>query len=153
MQRLAEFISRDSIKFLTGIGKQQALDALVDALAACHDDVEDAEALRRAIFDREKILSTGIGLGIAIPHAKIPAVKRFVLAIGISHAGIPFDSLDGRPVHIIVMIAGPEGRQGEYLNVLARTTVALKNEDNRRALLQASDEEAVFALFSRTIEG
>jgi len=152
MQRLAEYIARDSIKFLTGINKQQALDTLVEALAASHDDVEDAEALRRAIFEREKILSTGIGLGIAIPHAKIAAVKRFVLAIGISHAGIPFDSLDGRPVHIIVMIAGPEGRQGEYLKVLARTTVALKNEENRRAILQASDEDAVFALFSRVPE-
>ena len=100
-------------------------------------EVGDAAALEAAVLEREAAISTGIGLGIAVPHAKIPSVREFVLALGRSRGGIDFQALDGGPVRIVVLIAGPEGRQARYLQVLAGVTLRLKEESVRAALLGA----------------
>ncbi|MHC4472961.1 MAG: PTS sugar transporter subunit IIA, partial [Planctomycetota bacterium] len=91
------FLSQDRVTDLKSTTKEGAIMELV-ALCAESPAVEDAEKLQEAIFEREGIMSTGIGLGIAIPHAKIPAVKDFVVAIGRSRHGIDFSSLDQKPV-------------------------------------------------------
>ena len=101
---------------------------------------------RKAIHDRERILSTGIGQGIAIPHAKIASVTKFVAAIGISKTGVDFDSLDDKPAHIIVMIAGPEGQSEEYLRILSRFTAVLKNEQVRNRVIEAKKSDQVMAI-------
>jgi mannitol/fructose-specific phosphotransferase system IIA component (Ntr-type) len=129
--------------------KDAALKALVKVLART-DKVAKEKELAKAISDRERILSTGIGYGIAIPHAKIPSVSAFVAAIGICKAGIPFDSLDGKPVHVIVMIAGPEGQNEEYLRILARFTAVLKSEQTRTRIIEAKKPEQVLAILQET---
>ncbi len=90
-------------------------------------------------------MSTGIGLGIAIPHAKIPSVRDFVVALGKSPNGIEFSSLDGNPVHFVVMIAGPDRQQERYLQLLARITLKLKDAGVRRALGDADSAEEILA--------
>ena len=82
-------------------------------------------------------MSTGIGLGIAIPHAKISSVTEFVVGFGKVTAGLDFNSLDGKPVHFIVMIAGPDNQQERYLQLLARITLKLKDGGVRRRLTEA----------------
>jgi len=149
MKRIAEYLARDRVLFLTSTDKASALNAMVDAIASSNS-IEQTDDFRKAVFARERILSTGIGLGIAVPHAKIPSVKDFVLALGISHQGIPFDALDGKPVKIIVMIAGPEHRQEQYLGILARSTLILKSEKNRSAILAAASEDDVYQLFTQS---
>ncbi|HUU69670.1 MAG TPA: PTS sugar transporter subunit IIA [Planctomycetota bacterium] len=144
MKSIAEFLSRDRVVFLTSTTKEAALNTLVDTIAA----VEDTEKLRKAIFDREWILSTGIGLGIAVPHAKISSIKQFVVAVGVAHHGIEFNSLDGQPVKIVVMIAGPDRQHEQYLRILARTTLLLKSAMNRQAILGAKTEDDVYRLFT-----
>jgi len=147
MKSIAEFLSRGRVVFLTCTTKEAALNALVDSIGSSAA-VEDLEKLRKAIFDRERILSTGIGLGIAIPHAKISSIREFVVAVGVAHNGIEFSSLDGQPVKIIVMIAGPDHQHEQYLKILARTTLLLKNAMNRQAILGAKTEDDVFHLFT-----
>ncbi len=118
------------------------LDEMAAVLAAT-PEVADAEALRRALHAREAVMSTGIGLGIAVPHAKIASVHDFVLVLGRSRAGIEFQALDGKPVHLVVLIAGPENRQSRYLQILASVTLRLKREETRAALLAAEDGDAM----------
>ena len=107
------------------------------------DVIEDAEALLKAVLEREKILSTGIGFGIAVPHAKIPSVSGFVMAVGVSAGGIAYDSMDNQPVHTMVMIAGPDGQQEQYLRILAKVTLLLRNQEVREKLLSSEPEEAL----------
>ena len=147
MKRLAECLAKERVVFLASPDKPSALNELVNAIATA-PSVGDAERLRKAIFDRERILSTGIGLGIAVPHAKIQSVGEFLIAVGVSPQGIAFDSLDGKSVKIIVMIAGPDNRQDQYLKLLAITTLFLKSTRNREAILAAKTPEEVYKLFA-----
>jgi PTS system nitrogen regulatory IIA component len=127
--------------------KREALVEICRVLEGCAH-VADPAAFERAVLDREEAMSTGIGLGIAVPHAKIPSVKDFVLALGRSRAGIEFNSLDGRPVHLVVLIAGPEDRQARYLQVLAGVTLRLKREEVRKALLAAPAAKDMIPILS-----
>lgn len=118
-------------------------------LAAGAPEVPDAAALEKAALAREQVLSTGIGLGIAVPHAKIPGIKEFLLALGRSREGIEFRALDGQPVHLAVLIAGPPDRQARYLQILAGVTLRLKREEVRRALLAARDGREMVRVLGR----
>jgi mannitol/fructose-specific phosphotransferase system IIA component (Ntr-type) len=122
--------------------KEAALREL-GAVVAGAPEVSDADGLLDAIFEREGIMSTGIGLGIAIPHAKIPSVTDFVVGFGKVRGGLDFNSLDGKPVHFIVMIAGPHDQQERYLQLLARITLKLKDAAVRRRLSEADDVEGI----------
>ena len=136
------------VLFFNGIEKNEALNQLVDTVSNC-EVVQDVEALRQAIFDREKTLSTGIGLGIAVPHAKIEEVSEFILCVGVSSKGLEFEALDGKPVNIIALIAGPSGAQDEYLKILAHLTLFLKNRKNRKAITNADNAQEVCDLLKK----
>jgi mannitol/fructose-specific phosphotransferase system IIA component (Ntr-type) len=135
------------VKDLVGPTKEAVLEEMVDLIASC-DAVTDRAALLAAVRERERVLSTGIGLGIAIPHAKIPGVTRFVVAVGRHEAGIEFDAIDGRPVHLVVLIAGPQDAQDRYLRLLARLSGRLKQEDVRRRLMAAPTHAAVVGVLT-----
>ena len=130
--------------------KSAALTRLVRVLARTPVVAKEKE-LSRAIFDRERILSTGIGYGIAIPHAKISGVSSFIAAVGISKEGIAFESLDSKPVHIIVMIAGPEQQNEEYLRILARFTSVLKPEQTRTRIIETKKSEQIMEIFQEPL--
>jgi mannitol/fructose-specific phosphotransferase system IIA component (Ntr-type) len=142
---VSPYLSRERIVDLQATDKAGALRELCD-VAARAPEIGDGPAFLRAVLEREDIVSTGIGLGIAVPHAKIGSVKDFVLTLGRSKNGIEFHSLDGKPVHLVVLIAGPENRQARYLQILASVTLRLKNEELRRALLDAPDADACLTL-------
>ncbi len=133
---IADFLDPCRAVDLRSSTKRDALVEICRVLEGCAH-VADPAAFEKAVLDREEAMSTGIGLGIAVPHAKIPSVKDFVLSLGRSKAGIEFHSLDGRPVHLVVLIAGPEDRQARYLQLLAGVTLRLKREEVRRALMAA----------------
>lgn len=135
------------VVFLNVSTQQEALDELIEALDAAHK-LKDKPAFRKAIIDREKLVSTGIGLSVAVPHAKLPEYEDFFIAIGIqSNRGIEWNSLDGSQVHLIFMIGGPDNRQTEYLRILSRLTVAVKNSERRKDLLKAVSARQVIDLF------
>lgn len=143
---LGDLINTRGIVRLETQDKTDALEEMIEVLSR-RREVTSKEKLRRAIKDREKILSTGIGFGIAVPHAKIPQVKKFCAVIGLSKEGIPFEALDGKPVHVIVMIAAPENEHEEYLRILARITHTLKDEDTRSRILDSKDTKSAIAIF------
>lgn len=141
MKSLVELISPDRIVTLKSKTKEEALRELVEVISRS-PRVRDKEELLKAILDREKIMSTGIGLGIAVPHAKLDSISDFVIAMGISKEGIEFNALDDKPVYIIVMIAGPN-QQTMYLRTLAKVTLLLKNEKIRRGIINSKSPEEV----------
>jgi len=126
--------------------KREALVEIVQDLGRT-PGVTDAEALKKAILDREEIMSTGVGLTIAVPHAKLPSVKSFTLGLARSSNGIDYDSLDGQPVRIIVTIAAPDNDQNTYLRVLAAVMHVLRIEDKRKAILAAQTPAEVIEVF------
>ena len=146
---ISDLVSAERIVHLKEKTKANALRALVRVLAKT-SEVDKEKELAKAISDRERILSTGIGYGIAIPHAKISSVSGFVAAVGVSKEGIPFDSLDGKDVHVTVMIAGPEGQNEEYLRILARFTAVLKSEQTRSRIIAAKNPAAILAILQET---
>ena len=144
---LGDLINTRGVVRLDERDKTVALEQLIEVLSR-RREVTSKERLRRAIKDREKILSTGIGFGIAVPHAKIPQVKKFCAVVGVSEQGIPFDALDGKPVHIIFMIAAPADLHEEYLRILAQITHRLKDEDTHKRVVNAPDTKSVISIFN-----
>ena len=143
MKSLSRLLSAERILWLDSSNKNDCLRNMVECLAST-SDIEDSDDVYVAILEREKLLSTGFGLGLAIPHAKLPAIREFVVGLGIHKDGVNFDSLDEKPVHVLVMILGPDSRQEEYLKVLSRVTAFLK--DNRERLLSLGTPQEVYEL-------
>ncbi len=109
----------------------------------------DKALFRSAIFHREKLDSTGIGMGVAVPHAKLKNFPNFFIAIGIQkNTGLDWNALDKAPVRIVFMIGGPEDKQSEYLQILSQLTSAIKNIDLRKSLLKSQTPDQVLRLFS-----
>lgn len=126
--------------------RDEALHSLVDLLDA-EGKLIDKEAFYQAILERERIVSTGIGMGVAVPHAKLSGYSTFFIAIGIHQKGIPWDALDGFPVRLVFMIGGPDDKQTEYLQLLSRLTLAIKDEERRKKILQLNKPDDIIALF------
>ncbi len=143
MKSLSRLLAAERILWLDTSNKNDCLRSMVDCLAST-SDIENSDDVYVAILEREKLLSTGFGLGLAIPHAKLPAIREFVVGLGIHKDGVNFDSLDEKPVHVLVMILGPDSRQEEYLKVLSRVTAFLK--DNRERLLSLGTPQEVYEL-------
>lgn len=144
MTLFKDLLPQERIVKIESRNKNEALRELVHLLSNETEEVLDEEGLFDAILDREEILSTGIGFGLAIPHAKISSVKNFALALGFSESGIDFGSLDDKPVHIMVMIIGPDHQQQDYLKLLARITKFLKAE--KRNILSAESISQIHKL-------
>jgi nitrogen PTS system EIIA component len=144
---LSDYLEESLVSFIEVDNQQAALSHLVDLLDK-EGKLSDKESFFRAILEREKIVSTGIGIGVAIPHAKLAGYEEFFIAIGIQkNGGIEWNALDGLPVKLIFMIGGPENRQTEYLNILSMITTAIRDEERRKSLLKATSPEEVIALF------
>lgn len=125
--------------------KDEALMALVDAARGA-PAVVDGDALLAAVREREAKLSTGIGLGIAVPHARIDGVGEFVVVVGRHARGLEFGSIDNRPVHIVVLIAGPREAKTPYLELLAQLSKRLKLEAVRDQITAGAAPEHVVDL-------
>jgi len=108
------------------VSKHEALRELSEAVAAT-GGVPNADVLVQAVQDRESVMSTGIGGGVAIPHVRIDEVTRPTISVGISHDGIDYDALDNEPVNLLVLFAMPTGSQREYLGLLASVMGAMKD--------------------------
>ncbi len=146
--RIFESLDSHLISFLDADTRDEAIDSLI-ALLAKAGKLPDKTLFRNAIFHREKLVSTGIGMGVAVPHAKMKNFPNFFIAIGIQKKkGLDWNALDTAPVRIIFMIGGPEDKQSEYLQILSQLTSAIKNVDLRKSLLKSQSPEQVLRLFS-----
>lgn len=141
----ADFLARISVaESLAARDKEGALRELVERLVA-DGVVADGEKALAVVLERERLGSTGIGEGIAMPHGKLPELNSVVAAFGRSRAGIPFESLDGEPAQILFLLLSPETSPSLHLKALARVSRLLKSRQFRQELLDAKDAGDIHA--------
>lgn len=145
--KITELLKRDTVIMnLTASNKEAVIDELVEKLNGANRLNSKAE-FKEAILKRESQSTTGIGEGIAIPHAKTKAVKQPAICFGRSVSGINYESLDGQPAHLFFMIAASEGANNTHLETLSRLSTLLMDEGFRKQLLEVKDEEELLRLF------
>jgi len=130
---------------LTGRSKDEVIEELASVVAAHHPEIH-RDRLVAALEDRERLNSTALGEGVAIPHGKLAGVKRVVAAFGRSPAGIDFTSLDGKPTHLFFLLVAPEDSAGAHLKALARISRLLKDEAFRSRLMGAPDAAELYRI-------
>ena len=149
--RMSDFVVREAIvPELTANTKEGVIREMVESLrAAGHFQNSDAEDIVRAIQKRELLGSTGIGRGVAIPHTKHNSVDRLVGTVAVSQRGISFESLDGEPVHVFVVLISPQDRPGDHLRALENVSRCLRDDDFVRSLRAARTREEIGAQLDR----
>ncbi|MEZ5358787.1 MAG: PTS sugar transporter subunit IIA [Candidatus Zixiibacteriota bacterium] len=136
--KLSKFCDENLISFdLKSTDKNSVIEELVD-LASASPLVKNRDDLLNDILNREKMVTTGIGYGVALPHAKTKATKGIVIAFGRSNDGIDFEAMDKKPVHVFFLIAAPEDAIGAHLRVMSRLSYILKLEENRDKLMSVN---------------
>ena len=130
---------------LKGETKEEIIEELVDALEV-GKDITDRDKVLQAVLEREKIMSTGIGDGIAIPHGKSDAVLRLAAALGTQKRGVDFESLDGEPAYVFFLLVSPANVSGPHIKALARISRLLKNDDFKKKLIDAASPEEIVSI-------
>lgn len=146
--KFIEYLDPRLISLFNSASRDEAINSLIHLLDES-GKLPNKEEFRKAIFDREQLVSTGIGMGVAIPHAKLKELSDFFIVIGIQQKkGLEWNALDKAPVRLIFMIGGPDDRQTEYLQILSQLTSAIREVDLRKALLNVQSRTEVLELFS-----
>ncbi|MEW8955995.1 fructose-specific PTS transporter subunit EIIC [Clostridium sp.] len=144
--KITDLLNKNGIELSTNIRtKEEAIDKLVNLMSNT-GNLNNKDEYKKAVLDRESLSTTGIGDGIAIPHAKTKAVKKAGLSAMVVKEGVDYDSLDGNPAKLFFMIAAPEGENNVHLEVLARLSTILMDEGFREKLIKAKDKEEFLSL-------
>lgn len=146
MLMISDYLDPKMINFLNVRSRDEVIQSLVASLER-EKKIDPANSLFNAIIEREKIVTTGIGMGVAIPHAKLKEYDDFFIAVGILEQGVDWDALDNNPVRLVFLIGGPDDKQTEYLQILSGLTLALKDEERRKKILNANSPDEVVKLF------
>ncbi len=132
--------------------KKRVLQEILE-VAATSGKIRDKEKLFKSILQREQLQTTGVGLGLAIAHAKSEEVEEIVLSLGISKDGVEYDALDGQPVYIIFLLVASPEKNTEYLSVLAKISRIFREADFREAVMHAESSAKVMNLLKEREEG
>jgi PTS system nitrogen regulatory IIA component len=135
----------DVVAELAGRTKGAVIEELADVVAPHHPEI-DRGRLVQALEDRERLNSTALGDGVAIPHGKLSGLKRVIAAFARSGRGIDFSSVDGKPTHLFFMLVAPEDSAGAHLKALARISRLLKDDHFRQRLMEAADPADLFRI-------
>ena len=142
--KIADFIKPESISTdLESTGKMDVLGELAGPLDGVCPGA-DRDSITSVLVERERLATTGIGEGVAIPHGKMDDVGSLIAAMGISRTGIHFDAVDGAPVHIFVALLAPQGSTGDHLKALARISRILKDPGFRARLLETQTPQEAY---------
>jgi fructose-specific phosphotransferase system IIA component len=131
---------------LQGKTKDDIIDAMIDLVAAS-PKVLDKEKVRKAIFERERIMSTGVGNGFAIPHGKTDAVTDIVAAFAVTAEPIDYQSLDEKPVRLVFLLVGKDNLVGPHIKLLSRISRLMNKEDFRKRLLGQQTSREIIDMF------
>lgn len=126
--------------------KEGVINELLDSLKG-DESIIDLEKVREVVLEREKIMSTGIGNGFAIPHGKTNAVKGIVAVFGKLKEPIDFESVDGKPVNLIFLMVGREDAVGEHIKMLSRISRIMNKDEAHSKLLKAETAEEILKIF------
>ena len=146
--KITDFLSVQTV--IPGLAQREknaVLEELAEGLAANHSQF-DAKQVLSVLMERERISTTAIGEGVAIPHGKLPGLERIFGLFARSGEGVDFNSLDGAPTHLFFVLIAPEGAAADHLKALARISRLLKDESFRRRLMAAKSSQELFTLIA-----
>ena len=143
--KISDLVNETRIIDIQSENKKGALKELLDII--CEDElITDPKTFSKEIFNREKLMSTGVGYGIAIPHARHKSVKDFVIAIGRKCDGLEYESIDDKPVKLIFMIGASDTQDKDYIKVLSRLVLRLKNQEFVDKMLSVENPSDIYKL-------
>jgi nitrogen PTS system EIIA component len=146
--KIAEFLSPLAvISDLTATSKPEVLRELSSSLAKSQPALKP-ERLVEVLKQREKLGSTGIGEGVAIPHGKLQGLSQLCASFGVSRGGVDFEAIDGKPTHLFFALVAPENSAGVHLKALARISRLFKNPRFRQAILEAKNAQDIYSLIA-----
>jgi fructose PTS system EIIBC or EIIC component len=134
------------IPSLKGDSKEEVINELID-LFKKDDRVKDLDSIRNSVLEREKIMSTGVGKGFAIPHAKTNSVNEIIAAFGKLEKPIDFQALDDQPVNLVFLLIGKENLAGPHIKLLSRISRMMNIDAFRESLAKATTSEEMYSLF------
>ena len=150
--RLSEILDEDNIiPDLKAKDKRGVLEELAEPIVT-HEPYIDKSSLVRVLLERERLGSTGIGDGVAIPHGKFGGIKQPVISFGRSKKGLDFESMDGQPAFLFFLLVAPEDSASVHLKALAKIAKILKNGSFRKILMAASTREELFQIIIQNDE-
>jgi fructose-specific phosphotransferase system IIA component len=126
--------------------KAEILDKLVSSLKGKVSNGE-IEKIRQAVFEREQIMSTGVGKGLAIPHGKSPGIEQTYAAFAILKKPVDYDAIDGQPVNMVFLLVGPQSSNSMHIKMLSRISRLMNNSDFRDRLRECSTAEEIIERF------
>jgi PTS system nitrogen regulatory IIA component len=148
---LKNILAHERVLITDFSNKRDMLTALISSLSEA-PQVKDPEELEKTIWEREKLMSTGIGLGIGIPHVRIYSVSDIAVSIAVNKTGImDYQSLDNVPVRIVFMVAAAYNQHSDYLKLLASISTLLKDESFREKLLAAEDTKQIYTMLTQGV--
>ncbi|MCU0345270.1 MAG: PTS sugar transporter subunit IIA [Ignavibacterium sp.] len=144
--KVSELLKPDFIiSDLQGNTKEEIINELID-LFKNDPRVEDIEKVRNSVLEREKVMSTGVGKGFAIPHGKTNAVKEIIGAFGKIKEGIDYESLDGNPVNLVFLLVGKDNLISTHIKLLSRISRLMNKDDFRHRLAEANSADEIVKL-------
>ncbi|MBN1694801.1 PTS sugar transporter subunit IIA [candidate division WOR-3 bacterium] len=143
---LKDYIDENLISLHKSKKKEKILLELINSICK-NKELGNKKEIKEAIFHREKLMSTGIGLGIAVPHARIRGITELVMAVGVCKEGInDYETLDDIPVSVVVLILAGEGQHKTYIQVLSLIVSKLKKSEVRESLINAKNEKELYEI-------
>ena len=149
-KKLADLIKKENVVFLETPDMADTIEILTEN-AINNKKIKDKENFKNAVLEREELVSTGIGLGVALPHTKSKDIEEFFIIVGINKEGIDWDAIDRNPVGIVFLIGGPEteSSQKEYLQIVSKLMLLIKNKERRMSLLNSETAKEIADIFEK----
>ncbi len=145
--RITDYLHESFVsESLHGKSKSEIIDEML-GLIKSSERITDFEKVRRAVFEREQIMSTGVGNGFAIPHGKTDGVTDIVAGFGITERAIEYDALDNKPVRLVFILVGRDNMVGSHIKLLSRVSRLMNNESFRNKLLTLKSPEEIIKAF------
>ncbi len=147
--KIGDILTEDMVMTgMKGSTKEDIIDAMIE-LVSKSPKVIDKDKVREAIFDREKIMSTGVGNGFAIPHGKTEAVSDIVAAFAVTEEPIDYQSLDEKPVRLVFLLVGKDNMVGPHIKLLSRISRLMNKEEFRKRLIELSTPQEILETFKK----
>lgn len=141
-----QLLDSDRVRIdLPGTSKSEVINALVDVLEG-HEGIDSLETVRSAIFEREEMMSTGVGKGLGLPHAKTPAATETVAAFATTAQPVDFGAIDDDPIHLLLLLVGPEDHKSQHVKILGRISRLVSRDSLREQLIEAEKPETVIQI-------
>ncbi len=145
--KICDILRADKVlSSMEGTNKTEIIDELIN-LFKDDERIKNLEEMRNAVHDREKIMSTGVGKGFAIPHAKTDSVNEIIAAFGRLDKPIDFQALDEQPVNLVFLLIGKESLVGPHIKLLSRISRMMNKDEFRESLANATTAEEIYSLF------